>query len=183
MAALRRRLLGLIALLVPLTLLVGSIPAHGVEVWQDPTRYGVFFVWYAPSFYTGYAPRCQDPGRIHIHLGRGNQLRVTTVLSHDIITHYLEDLIIRADMYQALVDKKIIQLTQKLTGHTAAAVAFGTEAPYLQQLGMQTVILGPGDIDQAHQPDEYLGLDRIKPSIDILKQLVNTICVSGNRLL
>ena len=80
-------------------------------------------------------------------------------------------------------EAEIIQLTQKLTGQTAAAVAFGTEAPYLQQLGMQTVILGPGDIDQAHQPDEYLGLDRIKPSIDILKQLVNTICVSGNRLL
>lgn len=114
MAALRRRLLRLIALLVPLILLVGSIPAHGVEVWQDPTKYGVFFVWYAPSFYTGYAPRCQDPGRIHIHLGRGNQLRVTTVLSHDIITHYLEDLIIRADMYRVLVDENIIQLTQNM---------------------------------------------------------------------
>ena len=80
-------------------------------------------------------------------------------------------------------EAEIIQLTQKLTGHTAAAVAFGTEAPYLQQLGIQTVILGPGDIDQAHQPDEYLGLDRIQPTVDLLKQLVNTICVNGNRLL
>jgi len=80
-------------------------------------------------------------------------------------------------------DAGIIQLTQQLTGHTAGAVAFGTEAPYLQQLGMETVILGPGDIDQAHQPDEYLALERINPTIDLLKQLVNTICVRGDHLL
>jgi acetylornithine deacetylase len=80
-------------------------------------------------------------------------------------------------------DAEIIQLTRKLTGHTAGAVAFGTEAPYLQQLGMETVILGPGDINQAHQPDEYLGLERIKPTIDLLKQLVNTICVRRDHLL
>ncbi|MCK5480755.1 MAG: acetylornithine deacetylase [Gammaproteobacteria bacterium] len=80
-------------------------------------------------------------------------------------------------------DAGIIQLTQQLTGHTAGAAAFGTEAPYLQQLGMETVILGPGDIEQAHQPDEYLALERIDPTIDLLKQLVNTICVRGDHLL
>ena len=80
-------------------------------------------------------------------------------------------------------DAGIIQLTQRLTGHTAGAVAFGTEAPYLQQLGMETVILGPGDISQAHQPDEYLALERINPTLELLKQLVNTICISGDHLL
>jgi len=41
-------------------------------------------------------------------------------------------------------DARIVQLTEQLSGHAAEAVAFGTEAPYLQQLGMQPVVLGPG---------------------------------------
>ena len=74
-------------------------------------------------------------------------------------------------------DAAIVKLAEKLTGHAAEAVAFATEAPYLNQLGMDTVVMGPGDIDQAHQPDEYLGLDRLPPMIDILKQLVSTVCI------
>ena len=100
--------------LVVTAFLFYSLPAHGGEAWKDPTRYGISFVWYAPSFYTGLAPRCQDPERIHIHLGRGNQLRVTVSLSDDVINNYLEDLIIRADIYKTLVEKKIIKLTQNM---------------------------------------------------------------------
>jgi len=35
----------------------------------------------------------------------------------------------------------------------AGSVAFATEGPYLNQIGLQTLILGPGDIEQAHQPE------------------------------
>ncbi|HQQ75404.1 MAG TPA: M20/M25/M40 family metallo-hydrolase, partial [Pseudomonadales bacterium] len=65
---------------------------------------------------------------------------------------------------------------EKLTGHTAESTAFGTEAPFLQQLGMQTIIYGPGDIAQAHQPDEFLALDRIQPTIDVLSALIQKYC-------
>ena len=71
----------------------------------------------------------------------------------------------------------IVKSTEALTGHTAEAVAFGTEGPYLNQLGMDTVILGPGHIDQAHQPDEYLALDQIQPGIKILQQLIKKFCL------
>ncbi len=77
----------------------------------------------------------------------------------------------------------IVQLAEKLTGHSSEAVAFGTEAPYFNQLGIETVILGPGDIDQAHQPDEYLALDRLTPTIEILEQMINTICIRRDPLL
>lgn len=80
-------------------------------------------------------------------------------------------------------DAAIIKLAEKLTGHAAEAAAFATEAPYLGQLGMDTVVLGPGDIEQAHQPDEYLALERLNPTIDILKQLVNTVCIKEGPLL
>jgi len=71
----------------------------------------------------------------------------------------------------------IVKASEALTGFSAGSVAFGTEAPYLQQLGMETVILGPGDIDQAHQPDEYLGLERIEPMITLLKSLIKKFCL------
>ncbi len=71
----------------------------------------------------------------------------------------------------------IVQAAEQLTGHSAEAVAFGTEAPYLNSLGMQTLILGPGDIDQAHQPDEYLALERIDPYIELLRGLIRRFCL------
>lgn len=77
----------------------------------------------------------------------------------------------------------IVQLAGTLTGHSPEAVAFGTEAPYLNQLGMETVVLGPGDIAQAHQPDEYLALDRLAPTINILTTMINTICIRQDPLL
>lgn len=72
---------------------------------------------------------------------------------------------------------EIVRTAEALTGHGAEAVAFGTEGPYLTELGMDTVILGPGDIDQAHQPDEYLGLDRIDPMLRILRELIAHFCL------
>jgi acetylornithine deacetylase len=72
----------------------------------------------------------------------------------------------------------IVLAAEQLTGHGAEAVAFCTEGPYLNQLGMDTIILGPGDIAQAHQPDEYLGLERIDPMVGILKGLIARFCLA-----
>lgn len=73
----------------------------------------------------------------------------------------------------------LVQVAERLTGHDAEAVAFCTEGPYLQALGMETLILGPGDIDQAHQPDEYLARDRVRPTVDLLEQLIGRFCCEG----
>lgn len=71
----------------------------------------------------------------------------------------------------------IVRAAERLTGHPAEAVAFGTEGPYLNELGMDTLILGPGDIDQAHQPDEYLRLDRIDPTLGLLEKMIGEFCL------
>jgi len=70
----------------------------------------------------------------------------------------------------------IVRTTERLTGHPAEAVAFGTEGPYLDALGMETVILGPGSIDQAHQPDEYLEQAQIAPAVRLVRNLVQHFC-------
>ncbi len=74
-------------------------------------------------------------------------------------------------------DSAIVRAAEKLTGCTAGAVAFGTEGPYMNQMGMQTVILGPGSIDQAHQPDEFLALDQVEPGRQIIRELVARFCM------
>jgi len=71
----------------------------------------------------------------------------------------------------------IVQAAEALTGQRAGAVAFGTEGPYLSRLGVQTVVLGPGDIDQAHQPDEYLRGERLEPMVGLLRRLIHRFCV------
>ena len=55
---------------------------------EEPPRYGMYYDRYEPAFYTGFAPRTLDPQRIHLHLGRGNQLRVTVVLGDDVLREY-----------------------------------------------------------------------------------------------
>lgn len=76
-------------------------------------------------------------------------------------------------------ESEFVACVERLTGHKAEAVAFGTEAPFLQQMGMQTLVLGPGSIDQAHQPDEFLALDQFAPTLDLLHNLINQYCVKG----
>jgi len=72
---------------------------------------------------------------------------------------------------------EIVRIAEELSGIKTGAVAFGTEGPYLNSLGMQSVVLGPGDIDQAHQANEYLALDRIQPMQKILQNMIRHFCM------
>jgi hypothetical protein len=108
-------------LLLPLlfAMLAGLVCTPGVQAGGDPSIVwdgskapdGIAFYWYEPSFYTGFAPRTQDPGRAHIQLSRGNQLRVTLVLGPEELDNYADDLLLRAGVYQQLLDNNIIKLT------------------------------------------------------------------------
>jgi acetylornithine deacetylase len=74
---------------------------------------------------------------------------------------------------------ELVRTAEQLTGHQAEAVAFGTEAPFLQGLGMDTIVMGPGSINQAHQPDEYLSHDQINPMVAVLENLIQKYCLHG----
>lgn len=59
-------------------------------------------------------------------------------------------------------DDAIVQLARKLSRNDATGkVSYGTEAGLFQQIGIPTVICGPGDIAQAHGPDEFVALDQL----------------------
>jgi len=109
--------------------------------------------------------------------------RILECLQETGIETHFESLSAGVPGMETAADATIVRLSEKLTGHTAEAAAFATEAPYLSQLDMETVVMGPGDIAQAHQPDEYLALERLTPTVDILKQLVHTVCARTGPLI
>jgi acetylornithine deacetylase len=80
--------------------------------------------------------------------------------------------------FEQAEDAELVRIAEKLTGHGAEAVAFGTEAPYLQQLGCETLVLGPGDIACAHQPGEFLEMSRLQPTVHLLRQLIEHYCLT-----
>jgi acetylornithine deacetylase len=79
--------------------------------------------------------------------------------------------------YEEQADSDLVKLVEQLTGQSAGTVGFATEAPFFQNLGMQTIVMGPGSIDQAHQPDEYMALDQIQPTIDVLQKMISRYCL------
>lgn len=79
--------------------------------------------------------------------------------------------------FEQAENSRLVALCEQMTGHSAEGVAFATEAPFLQSLGMETLVLGPGSINQAHQPDEFLALSQIEPMVDILSGLIRRCCI------
>ena len=80
--------------------------------------------------------------------------------------------------FETAADAELVRLLERLTGHASEAVAFGTEAPFLTELGLETVVFGPGEIDCAHKPDEFLALDAIRPCVDLLTDLIGQLCLA-----
>ena len=71
------------------------------------------------------------------------------------------------------------ELISSLTGdNSREVVSFGTEAGLFQEIGISTVVCGPGSIEQAHKVDEYIKLEELKKCIKLLdgiriKSIVN----------
>ena len=79
--------------------------------------------------------------------------------------------------YQTPADGALVRTLEALSGQAARTVAFGTEAPFFQALGMETVVFGAGSIDQAHQPDEFVSARQLEPMWNVLSALVARYCL------
>ena len=66
-------------------------------------------------------------------------------------------------------------VTALLGSNHAEVVAFGTEAGLFQQMGMSVVVCGPGSIEQAHKPDEYVSLEQLSRCVEMLDGLGQTL--------
>jgi acetylornithine deacetylase len=81
------------------------------------------------------------------------------------------------DAFATDKNSELVKLAEELSGYGAEAVAFATEAPFFRAQNIDTIVMGAGSIDQAHQPDEFMALDQIDPMVSYLKQMINHYCL------
>ncbi|MCP4316945.1 MAG: acetylornithine deacetylase [Hyphomicrobiales bacterium] len=84
------------------------------------------------------------------------------------------DTVVEAEVPALLADENAdaVRLIRELTGiNSSSVVAFGTDGGHFERGGISTVIFGPGSIDQAHKPDEYIEKSQIRQCLDFLATL------------
>jgi acetylornithine deacetylase len=77
----------------------------------------------------------------------------------------------------------VVELAKALTGaNRVQKVAFGTEAGLFSELGIPTIVCGPGSIEQAHKPNEFIELSQIGLCEAFMGRLLQRVKVGGAAL-
>ncbi len=117
------------------------------------------------------------PGMSNDDLRDEIRQRLNPIAEQNRVEFSFEPLFPGVNSFETEATSPLVQAAERLTGHTSAAVNYATEAPFLQDLGIDTIVLGPGNIDQAHQVDEYLAQDQIEPCVTLLRGLIERFCL------
>jgi acetylornithine deacetylase len=73
-------------------------------------------------------------------------------------------------------DNPAADLAKSITGlNSTDVVSYCAEAGQFQEAGFSTVICGPGSIDQAHQPDEFIAISELAEGTAFLRKLINRL--------
>jgi len=78
--------------------------------------------------------------------------------------------------FETSPDSPLVQLLEKATGNKSGTVAFGTEAAQMMLLGSEAVVIGPGDIREAHRTGEFVPIDELERCATVLGQAIETLC-------
>jgi acetylornithine deacetylase len=90
----------------------------------------------------------------------------------EIVTHVIGEV----EGLEPVAQSEARRIVSELTGLAEAeVVAFGTEAGLFQRAGISAVICGPGSIDQAHKPDEFVSLDQLSECLGMLERLARRL--------
>jgi acetylornithine deacetylase len=74
---------------------------------------------------------------------------------------------------------EVVGLAQELSGnHDIGKVSFGTEGSQFQRAGIPTVVCGPGSIEQAHKPNEYVAIEQVAKCEQFMRRLMDRVCAS-----
>ena len=71
--------------------------------------------------------------------------------------------------FETAPDSPLVKLLERATGIESGTVAFGTEAAQMMKLGAESVVIGPGDIREAHRTGEFVPVDELERCADVLK--------------
>ncbi len=76
-------------------------------------------------------------------------------------------------------DSEVVRLAKRLArANDTGQVSFGTEAGLFHEADIPTVVCGPGHIEQAHKPNEYISLDQVARCEDFMARLIEHVCES-----
>ena len=78
--------------------------------------------------------------------------------------------------FETAPDSPLIRLLEEATGLQSGTVAFGTEAAQMMALGCESVVIGPGDIREAHRTGEFVPVDELERCAKILQTSVKQLC-------
>jgi len=78
--------------------------------------------------------------------------------------------------FETAPDSPLIRLLEKETGLESGTVAFGTEAAQMMALGSESVVIGPGNIREAHRTGEFVPVDELERCAKILQTVVKQLC-------
>ena len=71
-------------------------------------------------------------------------------------------------------------LVRRITGDNGQhVVSYGTEAGQFQSAGYSSIVCGPGNIAQAHQPDEFITVEQFRRGEEFVGRVVDTLCDSA----
>ncbi len=72
--------------------------------------------------------------------------------------------------FDRIKNSEACEFVSSITGdNSREVVSFGTEAGLFQEIGISTVVCGPGSIEQAHKIDEYIKLDELRRCLNFLE--------------
>lgn len=90
----------------------------------------------------------------------------------EIVTHVIGEV----EGLEPVAESEARRIVSELTGLSEAeVVAFGTEAGLFQRAGISAVICGPGSIDQAHKPDEFVTVEQLAACLRMLERLADRL--------
>jgi acetylornithine deacetylase len=76
-------------------------------------------------------------------------------------------------------ETEVVALAHELSGSgELGKVSFGTEASQFQRAAIPTVVCGPGSIDQAHRPNEFVTLEQVARCEAFMRRLMDRICIN-----
>ncbi len=119
------------------------------------------------------------PGMDAGHLAAQLRHRVASVLVGSGLVYEVQPLFAGVPPLDTPARSAIVQAAERLTGVPSGSTSFATEGPFYNAAGMETVVLGAGDIAQAHQPNEYVARERLAPMQAIVTGMIQRFCVEG----
>jgi acetylornithine deacetylase len=132
------------------------------------------------------------PDKCTLHLSTrlipGHDKPITTkTWLRDILTHlHSKDPKFKAEITETTAGKpldvpensEVVLLLTKLLKKQPIGAPYYTEAVNYTAAGIPTVICGPGNIDQAHTPDEYVTLKQLELGVKTFKESIRQVCLN-----